>query len=1314
MTMQAINQPSSPASGRANQTRIAAAALSALLLMPMISWAAEEKPVEREYVTHAPAPSYQTQAEADAKSAGCMTCHTATDQKTMHRNPAVILGCTDCHGGNAQVQSPSPGKHYERHAIGSLNPLDKVEYPKHKYPHVDVPYSSDYLGAMEAAHVLPRYPDRWYYPASRNPEGSFAHLAAESAEFVRFINPGDLRIADEACGACHLPIVKATRTSIMATSAMLWGGASYNNGILPFKRYILGEYYTRDGRWGVINNPVEVTEEMKKRGILPSLTALPAWEVIPPGDIFRVFERGGRNINSTFPETGLPNSLGQIQRLEEPGRPDIRQSNRGPGTGARISVPVINITKTRLNDPHLWFLGTNDNPGDFRSSGCTACHVIYANDRDPRHSLIYAKHGNEGFTQQVDPTIPRNEPGHPIKHEFTRQIPTSQCMVCHMHQPNMFMNTMLGYTMWDYEPDAPSMFPTEEFTPTDSQIRAINERNPEEAAIRGKWADPEFLKSVAERNPEMTATQFADYHGHGWNFRAIFKRDRKGNLLDKEGNIVSREDPKRFEKTVHMSSIHVDLGMQCVDCHFQQDGHSNGHIVGEVMAGVEIMCQDCHGTADEYPTLRTSGPMASKAGRNLSLIRNPDGKRRFEWVGGTLIQRSAVVDGLEWEMSLMKDVSAEGHAAYNAKADRAHTMSRNTETLEFGQAVAKEDRAHGEDTMLCYTCHTSWTTSCGGCHLPIQANWKTDRKHYEGKETRNYATYNPQVARDDIFQLGIHGEIKDYKIAPVRSTSALVLSSTNANREKIYIQQPPIASSGFSSQAFAPHYPHTERRGETKQCTDCHLSQENDNNAIMAQLLLQGTKFVDFLGFNAWVGGEGEISAVPVTEWDEPQAVIGSYLHRYAYPTRYADHQAREAKLPAGYNHRTPDAVGCLQHRGEYLFVAEGKGGMRAYDIASVANKGVSLRFITAPFSELGHDTHVESSNATCVALPTTQPIAPERNQGELMREINLEQPFHPIYHYAFIADAEEGLIAVNVDSLADGDPRNNFFERALTWNENGVLNGIRHLTIAGRWFYASTPRGVVVIDMNDPLKPQYIATVAIDDPRAVQVQFRYAFVTTARGLQVIDITQPTKPRLLEDALVPLRSAGKLHVARTYAYVANGAEGVAIIDVTRADKPVLYQMFNAGGAIVDARDVTVASTNASPFLYVADGSGGLKVVQLTAPDTQPNFYGYAAEPKPYLVASWPTKRPALSLTRALERDRAVDESGGQIAVLGRVGSRPFNAEEMKRLYMNPDGSIWTVSDLIEGPTGIESKALPFRPNRVWEMQPENHSVLDPK
>src|SRR3546814_4666090 len=56
------------------------------------------------------------------------------------------------------------------------------------------------------------------------------------------------------------------------------------------------------------------------------------------------------------------------------------------------------------------------------------------------------------LTRSHAPDNPRRkEAGHPISHAFTRAIPTSQCMTCHMHQPNIFLNSYLGYTMWDYE-----------------------------------------------------------------------------------------------------------------------------------------------------------------------------------------------------------------------------------------------------------------------------------------------------------------------------------------------------------------------------------------------------------------------------------------------------------------------------------------------------------------------------------------------------------------------------------------------------------------------------------------------------------------------------------------------------------------------------------------------------------------------------------------------------------------------------------------------------------------------------------------------
>src|ERR1700686_1362858 len=46
----------------------------------------------------------QPQIEADRKSAGCLSCHTQTDEPTMHATGTVRLGCTDCHGGNAEVR----------------------------------------------------------------------------------------------------------------------------------------------------------------------------------------------------------------------------------------------------------------------------------------------------------------------------------------------------------------------------------------------------------------------------------------------------------------------------------------------------------------------------------------------------------------------------------------------------------------------------------------------------------------------------------------------------------------------------------------------------------------------------------------------------------------------------------------------------------------------------------------------------------------------------------------------------------------------------------------------------------------------------------------------------------------------------------------------------------------------------------------------------------------------------------------------------------------------------------------------------------
>jgi hypothetical protein len=120
-------------------------------------------------------------------------------------------------------------------------------------------------------------------------------------------------------------------------------------------------------------------------------------------------------------------------------------------------------------------------------------------------------------------------------------------------------------------------------------------------------------------------------------------------------------------------------------------------------------------------------------------------------------------------------------------------------------------------------------------------------------------------------------------------------------------------------------------------------------------------------------------------------------------------------------------------------------------------------------------------------------------------------------------------------------------------------------------------------------------------------------------------------------------------------------------------------MFNAGGALNDVHQVKVGMTNASLYAYVADGENGMRILQLTDPETMPTFAGFSPRPEPKLIATYKTKGPAIAISKGLDRDRAVDESGNQLAVFGRRGARPFNLAEMRSMYLL-DGKLFTVSD----------------------------------
>ena len=417
----------------------------------------------------------QTQQQADAKSKGCVSCHTATDSPTMHTTGTVRLGCVDCHTGDPTV-SVQPGA-----AMGS----------------------EAYEQAKRQGHPKPRFPEN--ARSSANPVRAYTKWLKEDPEYIAFINPGDLRVAEKTCGrsGCHMAEVRKVRTSMMSHGAMLWSAALYNNGSVPFKNPHFGESYSNDGTpQRLLTYPPPTPEETRQKGVLPYLDPLERWEISQPGNVLRVFERGG----------GKKGEIGNPNLEEDAGRPDVKLGERGFGTGLRTDPVFLGLQKTRLLDPMLYFPGTNDQPGDYRASGCSACHVVYANDRSPEHSGHYAAGGNLGHTVTADPTVPKNESGHPLKHEFTRAIPSSQCMVCHIHPGTNMVATYFVYTWWDNEVDGSVMYPPEQRHPSPAEQNRVQTRNPERTAIRGLWSDVKFLEQTGspEFNQKLKNTQFAE------------------------------------------------------------------------------------------------------------------------------------------------------------------------------------------------------------------------------------------------------------------------------------------------------------------------------------------------------------------------------------------------------------------------------------------------------------------------------------------------------------------------------------------------------------------------------------------------------------------------------------------------------------------------------------------------------------------------------------------------------------------------------------------------------------------------------------
>jgi hypothetical protein len=251
----------------------------------------------------------------------CETCHASPKQEASHRieeaHPWSDLNCTDCHGGDGRAEEKNKA-------------------------HVQGPEENQELRTL-AADQLDEIPE----------------------DYLRFLNPGDLRVAEKGCGStnpkagdggCHQDKVDTVSRSVMSTFV-----GHYN---VP--RYLAG---------------------------LQGHAA----------------EFGSRDIvHEDFNAADAPQgAVEQIAAMRPP-----------PDSAPREDMATLmdHYLVKKCPTCHAYTFGKNDSPGNYRSSGCTSCHMVYERD---------------GLSQSGDPTVDKDFPSHPAKHQLTTAIPEYQCEHCH-------------------------------------------------------------------------------------------------------------------------------------------------------------------------------------------------------------------------------------------------------------------------------------------------------------------------------------------------------------------------------------------------------------------------------------------------------------------------------------------------------------------------------------------------------------------------------------------------------------------------------------------------------------------------------------------------------------------------------------------------------------------------------------------------------------------------------------------------------------------------------------------------------------------
>ncbi len=604
----------------------------------------------------------------------CMSCHNGASTNNDYSgagltNPHPFAGaqsirCTVCHGGNGS----GAGK------LGShVPPPPQIGDDQNL---VNNPVA--YFNRLTLAGI------------DKFPDYTVNGVTYSALDYLQFINPGDLRVVTNgrSCGGCHgTHQVQWVSRSPLVTETGIFSGTMFAAGLQNQIREQRGLYQDTAADLGfrAVNNP-GYAPDPNNIGAVGSLIEFPVYSQFNTQGGFQIFN------NAFYDANNLANDL--YTAAEQNGT----YTNRVRPNSALATLYHEQIAFT-CGDCHLSSAGANNRFGDFRSSGCTACHMAYSPD---------------GRSRSTDPNVNRLEPANPdqivaperphiMTHriqnvaktlpngEFVTGIQDQACAGCHQGSNR----TVLQY--WGIRLDQNQDLVNHQQYPA----------NP--AAFQNTANDPRLFDP---------AVQNTTFNGRNANQYIAYE--------DYDGD--NRDDTP--------ADIHHEAGLGCIDCHGSRDLHggaindtSGGQIRSRQEQVVAIQCENCHGSVEQYAYTRSCFTYADTEAEcavdtkgnplrhvtreastgNYFLISRVDGRRHYiPQTRDTVIQNNKT-------NPLTRQLVFNSRASYTmGRADG--DVANGIGPMQTNPLLYTNGFSHS-DSMDCASCHASWTNSCVGCHL---------------------------------------------------------------------------------------------------------------------------------------------------------------------------------------------------------------------------------------------------------------------------------------------------------------------------------------------------------------------------------------------------------------------------------------------------------------------------------------------------------------------------------------------------------------------------------------------------------------------